>query len=564
MEMNNTLTAAPPVRFQETGPAKSPFHNAPDPDLFFGSAQHKQALETLTSALRIKRGLFLLMGEIGTGKTTLCRYLQRTLPSGFRFGQISNPFVSPREFEEQIQRELGLAEEASRRDFFRTLGEHLFAEHRAGRTVVLLIDEGHLISLELFDHILILSNIQHDGVHLLQIILAGQPELQEILKRPRFASLNQRISTRIFLTGLNRLETGAYINHRLSLVPTRIPVAFGEDALTAVWKGSGGIPRLINHICERVLAKNYEENGGSKISGAQVLQVLEDPLLSPLLPKRGKGSSRGFICFLVGLGIALALSLVILAGLSHVAPDLLGKHRASEPQALPQAPVVMPETGEPQEFAAPVSPGRPDSPGGPEQPDEPSPAQGDEEPLETLPVVADDEVESETESTDSALQEETPPEMDQDEEQQPEEPEDPSLKENASQEMLGEEESFGSEASDLGVPDEQTDPAPEQPSEPAPVIRDLPAQKPAAPARTQPRQPAAQGRDVRINAIVWHADPAQRMAVVNGAIVKEGRTSGEVKVIRINREDVEFEHRGIRFTKGIQSNRRDFLQTLED
>jgi type II secretory pathway predicted ATPase ExeA len=560
MEMNNTLTAAPPVRFQEAGFAKSPFHNAPDPDLFFGSAQHKQALETLTSALRTKRGLFLLMGEIGTGKTTLCRYLQRTLPSGFRFGQISNPFVSPREFEEQIQRELGLAEDASCRDFFRTLGEHLLAEHRAGRTVVLLIDEGHLISLELFDHILILSNIQRDGVHLLQIILAGQPELQEILKRPRFASLNQRISTRIFLTGLNRLETGAYINHRMNLVPTRVPVAFGKDALTAVWKGSGGIPRLINHICERVLARNYEENGGSEISGAQVRQVLEDPLLSPLLPKRDKGSSRGLICFLVGLGIALALSLVILAGLSHVAPDLLGQRRASEPQALPQATVVMPETGEPQKFAAPVSPGRP---GGPEQPDEPSPAQRDEEPLEVLPVVADDEVEPETESTDSALQEETPPEMGQDEEQQPEEPVDPSLQEDASPEMRGEEEPFGSEASDPGVPDEQPDPAPEQPSEPAPVIRDLPA-RPAAPARTKPRQPAAPGRDVHINAIVWHADPAQRMAVINGAIVREGRTSGEIKVIRINPEDVEFEHRGIRFTKGIQSNRRDSLQTLED
>jgi type II secretory pathway predicted ATPase ExeA len=310
--------------------AKSPFHNAPDPDLFFETSQHSKALETLTTALRTRRGLFLLMGEIGTGKTTLCRYLQRTLPADFRFGQISNPFVSPREFEDQILREFGLSDDGPRRDFFRTLGDHLLAEKAAGRTVVLLIDEGHLISLELFDHILILSNIQHDGVHLLQIILAGQPELQEILKKPRFASLNQRISTRIFLNGLNREETGNYIRHRLGLVPKRIPVSFSESAVDAVWKGSGGIPRLINHICERALSRNFEDNGGTQIDGPLVRTVLTDPLLEPLLPSLAPSGARTLNRFYLGLGGALALCLAITFGLTQLAPDFFGPVRKIE------------------------------------------------------------------------------------------------------------------------------------------------------------------------------------------------------------------------------------------
>jgi type II secretory pathway predicted ATPase ExeA len=533
--------------------AKSPFHNAPDPDLFFETSQHSKALETLTTALRSRRGLFLLMGEIGTGKTTLCRYLQRTLPADFRFGQISNPFVSPREFEDQILREFGLSDDGPRRDFFRTLGDHLLAEKAAGRTVVLLIDEGHLISLELFDHILILSNIQHDGVHLLQIILAGQPELQEILKKPRFASLNQRISTRIFLNGLNREETGNYIRHRLGLVPKRIPVSFSESAVDAVWKGSGGIPRLINHICERALSRNFEDNGGTQIDGPLVRTVLTDPLLEPLLPSLAPSGARTLNRFYLGLGGALALCLAITFGLTQLAPDFFGPVRKIEGFRPTRSELRGKLAGAvPQ--AAPPSASLPDTGHAPEVWDGQSRVDGQfgQDPQdqggapEELPI------------------EEPQPEGDPAEELPDQAADDPSLPDP----FEPEEAPGNSESPNGAAPAQEPEPPMETPEVPAPTDEDLPplpepdppaprsAPAPRAPSASRPAAKQARGpagQDVRVNAIVWHADPAQRMVVIDGEILREGKSIDGVRVVKINRSDVEFDHQGSRFTKSIQN-----------
>jgi type II secretory pathway predicted ATPase ExeA len=537
--------------------AKSPFHNAPDPELFFETSQHSKALETLTSALRTRRGLFLLMGEIGTGKTTLCRYLQRTLPADFRFGQISNPFVSPREFEDQILREFGLADDEARRDFFRTLGDHLMAEKAAGRTNVLLIDEGHLISLELFDHILILSNIQHDGVHLLQIILAGQPELQEILKKPRFASLNQRISTRIFLTGLSRDETGDYIRHRLGLVPKRIPVSFSESAVDAVWKASGGIPRLINHICERSLTRNFEDNGGTQIDGPLVRSVLADPLLEPLLPSLAPSGARTLNRFYLGLGVALALCLVIIFGLTQIAPEFFG-------------PVRRVEGFRPARSELRGTLTRPIPPAGPSLPDTGGHAPGgwdgqasaDGQAWQVGQVGQVGQVEQ---HQDGAL-EESPVEEPQPGSDPDQELPDPAADDPSPPDPFEPEETPGNSESPDGSAPAEPEPPMETP-EPAPPVEDLPplpepdppaprsAPAPKAPAprpsAKQARGPA--GQNVRVNAIVWHADPAQRMAVIDGEILREGKSIDGIKVVKINRSDVEFEYQGSSFTKSIQN-----------
>jgi type II secretory pathway predicted ATPase ExeA len=505
MDMSTNASASIPARFSEAASrgVRSPFHNAPDPGLFFESAQHRQALETLSSALTARRGLFLLMGEIGTGKTTLCRYLQRTTPPGFRFGQISNPFVSPREFEDQILREFGLPDEGPRRDFFRALGEHLLGEHRAGRTVALLIDEGHLISLELFDHILILSNIQHDGVHLLQIILAGQPELQGTLQRPRFASLNQRISTRIFLTGLDRRETGAYIRHRLSLVPARYPASFNDDAVAAVWKGSGGIPRLINHICERVLAKNFEENGGQEIAEPLVREALNDPLMKPLLPGADSRLTGGLGRVLSGLACSFLLSLAILIGLSHLVPGFfVPAHSPAEGDAPPLRSKLF-DAGQFAELRIAVA--------------APPPAHQDP-PSAQVPASGASQEPARGESPAVAESEKPPQET----------------------------------ARTAQKPASGSDPA----------RRAAPGA--GAAAQKQPLAAAAPQQSVRINAIVWHADPSQRLAVIDGDILREGRSSGGVKVIKINRDDVVLEHNGTTFSSTIERTRRADLQTTED
>jgi type II secretory pathway predicted ATPase ExeA len=542
----------PSTQAGQEGPstAKSPFHNAPDPELFFETSQHSKALGTLTSALRTRRGLFLLMGEIGTGKTTLCRYLQRTLPADFRFGQISNPFVSPREFEDQILREFGLADEGARRDFFRTLGDHLVAEKAAGRTNVLLIDEGHLISLELFDHILILSNIQHDGVHLLQIILAGQPELQEILKKPRFASLNQRISTRIFLTGLSREETGDYIRHRLGLVPKRIPVSFSESAIDAVWKASGGIPRLINHICERALSRNFEDNGGTQIDGPLVRNVLADPLFEPLLPSLAPTGVRTLNRFYLGLGGALALCLVIIFGLTQIAPDFFGPVRRSE-GFRPSRSELRGTLTRPTSQAAPSLPDRGGhAPGGwaGQSRDDGQAGQvghvGDRDGAQEDPPMEEPQPGSDPdqELPDPAFDDPSPPDPFEPEEE-PGDPESPDEPAPAEPEPPV-------ENPEPAPPVEDLPPLPE-PDPPAP--RSAPAPKAPTPRPTAKQARGPAGQNVRVNAIVWHADPAQRMAVIDGEILREGKSIDGIKVVKINRSDVEFEYQGSSFTKSIQN-----------
>ncbi|MFP4070965.1 MAG: AAA family ATPase [Desulfovibrionales bacterium] len=320
----------------------SPFHNAPDPSVFFGSSQHRKGLEALDEALYGRRGLFLLMGEIGTGKTTLCRYLNTYYNDRFVIGHISNPFVTPREFEDQILSVFNIpGKNDSRTDFFRVLAEFLKAQHRQGKSVVLILDEAHLISLELFDHILILSNLQTAGAHLLQIVLSGQPELQNILGQPRFASLNQRISTRIYLTGLNRAETGEYIRFRMERYRPSRPSEFSPKAEKKIWEATGGIPRLINHLCARLLEDRFLANETGPIGEKAVRKAVRDPLFTPLLPPgtqatRYSGWRLGWV-----LAAAFIVSMFIVTGFALFSPGMgpgPGLSSRAEKAPTPQTP----------------------------------------------------------------------------------------------------------------------------------------------------------------------------------------------------------------------------------
>jgi type II secretory pathway predicted ATPase ExeA len=152
---------------------RHPFHNAPDPYLFFPSKEHQAALNLLLKFLRAKKGLFLLMGKIGTGKTTLCRYIQANYAQEFVIGLIGNPFLTPKQFEQKVLQEFNLTA-SSNNDFLSLLHNTLLKLHNDQKNPVLFLDEGHLLSPELFEFILILSNLQADNVHLLQIVI-GRP-----------------------------------------------------------------------------------------------------------------------------------------------------------------------------------------------------------------------------------------------------------------------------------------------------------------------------------------------------------------------------------------------------
>ena len=235
---------------------RHPFHNAPDPYLFFPSKEHQAALNLLLKFLRAKKGLFLLMGKIGTGKTTLCRYIQANYAQEFAIGLIGNPFLTPKQFEQKVLQEFNLTA-SSNNDFLTLLHNKLLKLHNNKKNPVLFLDEGHLLGPELFEFILILSNLQADNVHLLQIVIAGQPELENTLRQPRFASLYQRIGGRIFLSGLSAKDTRNYIQYRLTKSGLADKIQISFRASRKIWLWTRGIPRQVNKVCDLCLDYLY-------------------------------------------------------------------------------------------------------------------------------------------------------------------------------------------------------------------------------------------------------------------------------------------------------------------
>ena len=193
-----------------------PFNNTPDPAFFFFSADHRQAMVTVNEGISSRCGLVLLLGEIGTGKTTICYHIQSH--GDHKSAYLNNPFLTVVEFLEKVNRELGIPiGDQSRKALTDDLRDYLVQKYRSGEPVILIIDEAHRLGLPILDQVLTLSNLQVADAQLLQIILVGQPELLETLRHPRLRSLNQRIGVRCHLGSMNCADTKDYINFRLEL-----------------------------------------------------------------------------------------------------------------------------------------------------------------------------------------------------------------------------------------------------------------------------------------------------------------------------------------------------------
>ncbi|GAU08026.1 AAA family ATPase [Desulfoplanes formicivorans] len=290
------------------GLKQSPFRTAPDPDYFFGSGLHLRAVDRVVHAIRERAGLILVMGEIGQGKTTVCRYIQTRYRDEFVMGYLGNPFLDVREFGRQILLEFGLAGDvAGTGDIIRVLATFLKDQDRQGKVVVLFLDEAHLLSPDVLEFLLIVTNIQHRGRHLLQMVLAGQNEFQETLRQPRFASLNQRLGNRIMVTDLTKKEVAEYIRFRLDQAGWSGKTLFTSGAVSRIWKVTRGNPRLINQVCERLLEGAYEGRV-HRIVPRDVEQVCTDPVCVPLLfPNRKHGEQYVWGPVLVGTFLALGL-----------------------------------------------------------------------------------------------------------------------------------------------------------------------------------------------------------------------------------------------------------------
>jgi len=243
------------------GLSESPFSIAVNPRYLFMSARHRDALAHLLYGVGSGGGFILLTGEVGTGKTTINRALLAQLPDNVDLAIILNPALSAIELLAAVCDEFAIeypAEGGSLKALTDALHRFLLSNFQHGRKTVLMIDEAQHLDFEVLEQIRLLTNLETDEEKLLQIILIGQPELAAKLARPELRQLNQRITARYNLEPLNENETGAYIRHRLSVagLPPGHDV-FSSAAIHEVHKQSGGVPRLINLVCERVLLGAY-------------------------------------------------------------------------------------------------------------------------------------------------------------------------------------------------------------------------------------------------------------------------------------------------------------------
>jgi general secretion pathway protein A len=242
---------------------EKPFSITPDPRFLFLSERHAEALAHLVYGINEAGGFIQLTGEVGTGKTTVVRSLLAQAPKHAEIALILNPRMTPAEFLLAICEELGIhvepRSEGSLKDLVDLLSRHLLKAHADGKRIVLVVDEAQNLAPDVLEQVRLLTNLETETQKLLQIILIGQPELRELLARTELRQLAQRITGRYHLDPLSGEETAAYVRHRLRVAGATREV-FSNWALREVRRLSGGVPRLINIICDRALLGAFTED----------------------------------------------------------------------------------------------------------------------------------------------------------------------------------------------------------------------------------------------------------------------------------------------------------------
>ena len=290
------------------GLADAPFSIAPDPRYLFLSQRHQEALAHLLYGVGGDGGFVLLTGEIGAGKTTVCRCLLQQIPDSCDVAYIFNPKLTVEELLSTICVEFGIAcppGNASIKVFVDCINAYLLDAHARGRHTVLIIDEAQNLSAEVLEQMRLLTNLETDQRKLLQIILLGQPELALMLERPELRQLSQRIVARYHLGPLSKPEVAAYVRHRLEISGAQRQL-FPARLMGRLYRLSGGVPRVINVLCDRALLGAYVQ-GKERIDGPTLAQAAREVFHQPqkwrgLLRKLGAGA-----VLLAGAALALAV-----------------------------------------------------------------------------------------------------------------------------------------------------------------------------------------------------------------------------------------------------------------
>lgn len=231
-----------------------PFQLSPDPRFFFYSRGHRRAMAYLQYGVHQGEGFLVITGEIGAGKTMLARTLAQKFGSpNLLLAQVVSTQLEADDMLNMVAAAFDLPEEKSKGQLLRKIEKFLLARHSQGKRTILLVDEAQNLPSGSLEELRMLSNFQHNERSLLQSFLLGQPEFRATLQRPELEQLRQRITASYHLGPIDVSETEAYIEHRLKTVGWNGDPAFAQDTFPVIYRQSGGIPRKINHLCDRLL-----------------------------------------------------------------------------------------------------------------------------------------------------------------------------------------------------------------------------------------------------------------------------------------------------------------------
>lgn len=290
------------------GLVEKPFAITPDPRYLFMSERHAEALAHLLYGINEAGGFIQLTGEVGTGKTTVVRSLLERMPGHADVAVILNPQLTPLQFVLTICEELGIfvrdEDEDSLKDLVDILNKRLLAANAKGRRVVVIVDEAQNLTPETLEQVRLLTNLETASHKLLQIILIGQPELREVLGRVELRQLAQRITGRYHLDPLSKIETAAYVNHRLRVAGSTVEI-FTPAALRELHRLSSGIPRIINVMCDRALLGAFTQeihSVGPALVRTAASEVYGRPFSPPWIKALAAGSAAAAVIVLA-LGV---------------------------------------------------------------------------------------------------------------------------------------------------------------------------------------------------------------------------------------------------------------------
>jgi len=289
------------------GLKENPFNVTPNPAYIYLGENHKEALAQLLYGVREKKGFIVITGEVGTGKTTLIHYLLDKMDgnSHTKTAFLFNPKLTVNDFIQYILKDLGVRVQGETKgEYLHNLHRYLLNAYRKDERVVLIVDEAHGLSPELLEEIRLLSNLETARSKLLQIVLVGQPELDRTLSREEFRQLRQRINLRYHLPPLSEKETKEYIEKRLRIAGAQNPLFTGK-AIKEIYMKSGGIPRLINILCDNALLNGYALD--QKIVDARSVKEIAKDL--KLEKKYRRIWIRVLFCIAIAVGILFLIHL---------------------------------------------------------------------------------------------------------------------------------------------------------------------------------------------------------------------------------------------------------------